>query len=443
MRESVRPLTSRLQKGQSDMKMSSISPSFRFGPRIFAASCRLAAAGMLAGTLLFGTFALSPSAWAGPPAAPDKNDKTKPPTPPVLTEDNEVKLGRESAEDNDKHVQLVTDAALVERVNRIGNDLAAVANSTPIPAMWGSSQLKQFKYTFKIVNDKDVNAYSLPGGFIYVNKGLLDYVRSDDELAGVLAHEISHASHHHMVKLMHEQSKLQNILLPAIVGVLLATHASGADIGNAVNAGYLYAIAKTNTYGVEAEKDADHSGILLMSHSKYNPAGLYSFMLRLAADEQRHNFVDMGILRTHPPGEERVESAKKELDELHIPIQLSKVDPTLLVSIALVKKTPDTPEMAELKIRGVTLCKVVGTDGMTAEQRGQKIAGQLNAIIDTEIKAFEIRLNKDHTKVLVRSVVVLTEADAAAQYKTLDVLTKEFTDAILMVNQKRQLESAY
>ena len=52
---------------------------------------------------------------------------------------------------------------------------------------------------------------------------LLDYVRSDDELAGVLAHEISHASHHHMVKLMHEQNKIQNILLPAIAGILIAT----------------------------------------------------------------------------------------------------------------------------------------------------------------------------------------------------------------------------
>jgi predicted Zn-dependent protease len=135
---------------------------------------RLLLTGLLAGALLSGIPALMRAAAADPPPAAkpaekekDKNDKAKP--APVLTEDNEVKIGRESAEENDKHVQLVTDAALVERVNRIGKELAAVANSTPIPALWGSSQLKQFKYTFKIVYDKDVNAYSLPGGFIYIN----------------------------------------------------------------------------------------------------------------------------------------------------------------------------------------------------------------------------------------------------------------------------------
>src|SRR5579872_2476080 len=133
----------------------------------------------------------------GPMWADDKN-KAK-------AEDPEVKLGRENAAENDKNIKLVTDAAVVDRVNRIGQEIAAVANSVEIPAIWGTPNVKKFAYTFKVVDDKDVNAYSLPGGFIYVNKGLLDYVHSDDELAGVLAHEITHAAHHHMVKLMHEQ----------------------------------------------------------------------------------------------------------------------------------------------------------------------------------------------------------------------------------------------
>ena len=98
--------------------------------------------------------------------------------------------------------------------------------------MWGSSQLKQFNYTFRVVDDKDVNAYSLPGGFIYVNKGLLDYVHSDDELAGVLAHEITHASHHHMVKLMHEQSKIQNVLLPALARLVGLSHGGVGNTGS-------------------------------------------------------------------------------------------------------------------------------------------------------------------------------------------------------------------
>ena len=360
-----------------------------------------------------------------------------------LTEDNEVKLGRQNAEENDKHIQFVTDAAIVQRVNRIGKELADVANTVPIKPLWGYPQLKKFDYTFKIVNEKDVNAYSLPGGFIYVNKGLIDYVRSDDELAGVLAHEISHADHHHMMKLMKEQGKIQNVLLPALIGLVVATKASSSDMVNALNAGYLYTIAKTNTYGVEAEKDADHSGMLLMTHTKYNPVGLYSFMIRMAADEDRKNFVDMGILQTHPPAGERVTSARELLEELKIPIELSKVDPTLLVSINPVKPAKDVPEMVELSIRGVTLCKVVGAAPKSAADRAADIAKQLNKHIDDEFQANEVRYLKDKGKVLLRYVTVLTDADAAAQGKTLEELSKDLATAILLINQKKQQDAPH
>ena len=360
-----------------------------------------------------------------------------------LTEDNEVKLGRENAEENDKHIQLVTDAAILERVNRIGKELAEVANTVPIKALWGSSVLKHFNYTFKVVNDKDVNAYSLPGGFIYINKGLIDYVRSDDELAGVLAHEISHADHHHMVKLMHETSKIQNILLPALIALVVATKASGTDMVNALNAGYLYTIAKTNTYGIEAEKDADHSGMLLMTHTKYNPVGLYSFMIRMAADEDRKNFVDMGILMTHPPAVERVDAAHKLLDDLKIPIELSKVDPTLLISVKLVKGSKETPDMAEMSIRGVPLCRVAASGTKTAEEHALDIAKQLNKQIDDELQPFEIHVLKDKNKIAVRGITIITQADCDAQGRSIEDIGKTFTTAIMLVNQKKQLEAPH
>src|SRR5207247_1497435 len=109
-----------------------------------------------------------------------------------------------------------------DRLNKIGQEIAAVANVEKVPALWGNAEVKKFSYTFKIVDDKDVNAYSLPGGFVYVNKGLLDYIHSDDELAGVLGHEIAHAAHHHMMKLLKEQSKMQPFLPLAILAMVLA-----------------------------------------------------------------------------------------------------------------------------------------------------------------------------------------------------------------------------
>jgi predicted Zn-dependent protease len=378
-----------------------------------------------------------------PPTAATPAAKADPKKPPVvLSEDNEVRIGRENAEENDKHVTLVTDAKLVERVNRIGQDLAVIANTVPIPAKWGSPQLKKFNYTFKIVDDKDVNAYSLPGGYIYVNKGLLDYVHSDDELAGVLAHEITHASHHHMVKLQREQNKIQNILIPLLAGVLIATKAQANDIGNAVNGAYLYMTAKSNTYGVEAEKDADNGAILLLTHTHYNPTGLYSFMLRLAADERNRTYGDLGIFRTHPPGNERAASAKELLTELKLPIQLSAVDPTLLVSITVYKAIGTKPEVAELKWHGVTLCRIYPAESQTAEQRAQKVAKGFNTLIDNSLQPYEVRASRDGTKVLARSVVILTEADAKAQDKTIAALAKEVADAVMQVTQRRQLDNS-
>src|SRR5437016_3439628 len=180
----------------------------------------------------------------------------KPDKPPA--EDSEVKLGRENAKANDEQpgIKFITDAALLDRVNKIGQEIAAVANVEKFPALWGSADVKKFNYTFKIVDDKDVNAYSLPGGFIYVNKGTLDYVHSDDELAGVLAHEIAHAAHHHMMKLIKEQNKMQPFLPLILLAAILAKGQS-ANLGALAMAGQLYMVAKLNSYGVEAEKDAD------------------------------------------------------------------------------------------------------------------------------------------------------------------------------------------
>jgi predicted Zn-dependent protease len=381
--------------------------------------------------IIGGALALTPSVRA--------DEKTK--TGPILTEDNEVKLGRENAEENDKHVKLVTDAAIVERVNRIGQDLAAVANKYPITALWGSSQLKPFHYTFRVVDDKDVNAYSLPGGFIYINKGLLDYVHSDDELAGVIAHEITHASHHHMVKLMREQSKIQNVLLPAILAAAVAGRGDLSNLSTLMYGAQLYTTAKLNTYGVEAEKDADHGGLILMTHTKYNPGGLFSFMTRLAAEEHRHGPQELGIFRTHPPGAERVEAAKQLLVELKIPIELSKVDPNQRVSVTLIKGGAAGRDAAELKIMGMVLFRVVAAQDLTAEERGNKLAAQLSQMFDGPIPvmSFNVKIIKDKC-VLVKNLVVLTDEDARAQGKSLSELGTALANTISQVSSNRQSE---
>lgn len=375
----------------------------------------------------------TPASTAAAPPSYSKPDK-----PPV--EDPEVKLGRENAEENDKQVKLITTAAIVERVNRIGQELADVANKVPIPALWGSSVLKPFHYTFKVVDDKDVNAYSLPGGFIYVNKGLLDYVHSDDELAGVLAHEITHANHHHMMKLIREQSKINSSLLPLLLAVLIAHPGGTQGTAQALMASQLYTVAKLNSFGVDAEKDADHGGMMLMTHTHYNPVGLYSFMLRLAVDERNKSRGELGIYRTHPPGEERAQAARELLAELHIPLNLIEVDPTLQATVTTIKDTTTGADLAEIHMRGVVMCRLAAGAGLTLKERADRLAKKLNNWLDSRLQPFEIKPNQDQTRVMIRGVSVLTEADAAAQNKTITALAHDLAAAVMIINQKQQLD---
>lgn len=368
------------------------------------------------------------------------NDKKKKP-PTVLTEDPEIRLGRENAEENDKRVRLITDAAVVERVNKIGQELAALVNKTAIPAKWGSSQLKPFNYTFKVVDDKDVNAYSLPGGFIYVNKGLLDWVRSDDELAGVLAHEIIHAAHSHMMKLLKEQSKIQNVLLPAIA-LAAVLGRSGGDVGSLVLGSDLFLTAKLNTYGIEAEKDADNGGLILLRKSRFNPVGLYSFMIRLSNEERNRGNRELGIFRTHPPAAERVQSVKEILTEWNIPLDLSKVDPSRSVTVQIKKGAAKGKDVAELSIRGLTLCKLVSQENQPLEDRAKKVANSLTEMFDRRLQPFEAKLNSDRTRLMVRNLVVLNDDDAKAQETTLDDMLKSLSATISQFNLRRQLEES-
>jgi predicted Zn-dependent protease len=354
-------------------------------------------------------------------------------------EDPEVKVGRDGAASTDKDVKFITDPAVVERVNRIGQELAAIANSTEVPATWGDSKVKKFNYTFKVVDDKDVNAFSLPGGFIYVNKGLLDYVHSDDELAGVLAHEVAHASHHHMVKLMREQNKIQNVFLPLLLAAAVVSKGNGNTVGNSMLAGQLYMTAKLNGYGVEAEKDADNSGLVYLSKTKYSPVGLLTFMERLATDEQRSPERTLGIYQTHPPSPERAESALNHLNQLKIAVNRRDADPNMRAVSTMIRMN-DAP-VAEVKMYKTVLARLVESGGMSAEDRGKKLAKDINQLFDQGLKMYEIKVTPDKSKIVARfqTLVAFTSSDANIQGKPVEALTTDMVEAIKTVLWQEQV----
>jgi predicted Zn-dependent protease len=361
------------------------------------------------------------------PSALRADDKDKKKTP---TEDSEVKIGREGAAENDHSVKLITEPALVERVNRIGQEIAAIANVTEVPAIWGTSTVKKFNYTFKVVDDKDVNAYSLPGGFIYVHKGLLDYVHSDDELAGVLAHEVAHAAHHHMIKLLREQSKMQPWALLALAASVAFSKDRGDSTTKVALATQLYMTAKLNSMGIEAEKDADQAGLRYLTKTKYSPVGLLTFMERLGRDEQQSPDRELGIFRTHPPSPERAKSALAELDELKIPVNRRDADPTLRAVVT--STTANGVKVAEVKMFKTVVARLTATGTTTPEDRGKALAQALNQLFDQGLQMYELHITADKSRIIARNqtVVIFTDADADAQKSTVAQLSQNGLEAI-------------
>ncbi len=155
-----------------------------------------------------------------------------------------------------------------------------------------------FEYEFAVVRDPRVNAFSVPGGYVYVNSGLLTAVKNDDELAAVLGHEIGHVHGHHVVR---QQESTQALNYAALLGTLLSVvqPAAGALAGAASSAIALQ-------YQREFEEEADYSGARYLQAAGYDPRAMLDFFKQLA-DQNR--FAPAGLppyLQSHPVTDERM-----------------------------------------------------------------------------------------------------------------------------------------
>ncbi|MDX1932224.1 MAG: M48 family metalloprotease [Capsulimonadales bacterium] len=344
---------------------------------------------------------LPASVFAGDP--PQQNDakktektekKAKPPG-----EDPEVKLGQQSHEEMVKSgLKLITDPALVARVTEIGKKIAAIANTTKTEATYGSSELVPYDYKFFIVDDPDVNAFSLPGGYIYINKGLLNYVQSDDELAGVLGHEIIHAAHHHVVRLQKEQNKLNNAMLITTLATLFA-RVPTADALNVLQGFQLVALQKVNGFGQNAERDADRAGLIVMHKAGYNPVGMLTFMERLSRDQRLRPDIELGIFRTHPPENERADALTAQIKEQNLPINRRAVTKMLRVEVRTVALNKDVQATEVLLDKQIVY-------RTPSEARAREAADRLNRLLDHNIQLFDV--TRKGVSVLVRGEAIFT-----------------------------------
>ena len=209
--------------------------------------------------------------------------------------EKEIALGKQLAQEVERSSKLIDDPVVTEYVNRVGQNL--VRNSDA-----------RVPFTIKVIDSDEVNAFALPGGFFYVNSGLILRAQEESELAGVMAHEISHVTARHGTKNATKGQILQLATIPLIL------------LGPAGLAGYgLYEglnIALPLTYlkfGRDAEREADFLGLQYMYKAGYDPNAYVTFFERIQADEKRRPATIPKVFSTHPPTPERIENAQKEI----------------------------------------------------------------------------------------------------------------------------------
>jgi predicted Zn-dependent protease len=321
-------------------------------------------------------------------------------------------MGREGAREVEKEHKLVTDLKVVERVQRIGERIAQAANSEEVSASYGGSEVYRFDYKFKVIEDDGVNAFSLPGGIVYVNTGLLDHVQSDHELAGVLAHEVAHSAHHHMSYLLKEQSKLDNRLALLLLAGML-TKMEARDLGNLLVGAQLVRIATGSGYGQKAEADADSCAVDYVAAAGYNPSGILTFMERLAHEHARKPSINMGILQTHPAPRDRCRAVSDRIRSLGLLINRRAVTEALRAETesAVIKGRP----IVQVKLGDQVLFEPAPvSEAVSSEQRATAIATKVNQFLDCEPSIRDITVDKDGVTVLARGdpILVVTSHDS-------------------------------
>jgi beta-barrel assembly-enhancing protease len=220
--------------------------------------------------------------------------------------ENQIAMGRAYSQQIELTSKMITDPIVTEYVNRIGQNL--VRNSDA-----------EVPFTIKIVDTDDINAFALPGGFFYVDSGLILAADSEAELAGVMAHEIAHVAACHVAREM-SRNQLMNLASIPLIFV-------GGGIGYAIQ--NLAGLARpmgflkfTRTF----ESEADYLGVQYMYKAGYDPQALTAFFEKVKALEKHKPGTLAKAFDTHPQTPDRIEKTQKEINTILPPLAEYKVD---------------------------------------------------------------------------------------------------------------------
>ena len=213
---------------------------------------------------------------------------------------DDVKLGRQAAQEAESQFPLLRDETVRSYVENVGRRLVA-----SIPAEF---QHPEFQYSFKVVNARDINAFALPGGPMYVNRGMIEAARTEGEMAGVMAHEISHVALRHGTA---QATKGQKYGVLAGIAGIAGTIFGGPGVGQLAQAPFAVYILK---FSREYETEADVLGAQIMARAGYDPRDLANMFRTI----EQQGGGGGGFLSDHPSPSDRYARINREAQMLRV-----------------------------------------------------------------------------------------------------------------------------
>ena len=211
--------------------------------------------------------------------------------------EKEMALGKQLAQEVERQAKIVDDPLISEYVNRVGQNLARNSDA-------------KVPFSFRVIEADDLNAFALPGGYIFVNTGLIQMAEEEDEFAGAVAHEVAHVAARHLTR-QATKSEIAN-LLTIPLSVLL-----GGWTGYAVRQAAAVAVPMTFlSFSRKDETEADYLGVQYMYAAGYDPTGVINIFEKLDALNRRKPGTVSRLFATHPMDTDRIQKTQKEIEEI-------------------------------------------------------------------------------------------------------------------------------
>ena len=210
----------------------------------------------------------------------------------------EIQLGKSMADEVEKTAKIITDPVIAEYVNRVGQNL--VRNSDA-----------QVPFTIKVIDNPEVNAFALPGGFFFVNSGLIELAETESELAGVMAHEIAHVTARHGTR-QATRGQIANL-----ASIPMAIFLPGGWLGYGIYQAANFAIPMTFLkFSRGFEKEADFLGMQYLYKAGYDPTSMVTFFERMQAQQKRKTGKLAQAFSSHPPTGKRIDEIQGRMGEV-------------------------------------------------------------------------------------------------------------------------------